>query len=980
MHEAANTYAQFCADAERRLDRVSAMLQKGSDYQALQVAEEDPPLLDLAALVSFGEEKNWQIYCETHGLKTAVRLNAKIVQELENLYAKGISANHPLYKDFRAAVLSRDDDKSLNIVKTILKLNPQDENAKKELQRLENKKLQESIDLLREALKSDDEERISILTETIKAIAPAAKLERLDVYHQGEDIRRALRKRQAQDRMPHTLAAMSELKAEGKWRQVGQMLGTLEATIKEHGLAPAGAQQQTALQGLKDYYQKEKAADDKQRNFERTLKSFLSFVAEVETRLMAGAGVSYGELAEKDEAFVKRWKELEGYQLPVANDSLQRLRTTGQELRRRLKRVQHGKHLRTIALATAAVLALCFLFALGLHAWKAWTLTQELAAYQKKESTGAAQELIKKLRAEEQLLLRWPYLQAKVTEVSAWASQAKGTDQQAKDALLALENSFQGDRTTLPAPQLVRQLDDADALVKQLAGDLAAQQKNRLTALRTKADLHLAAALKKISDSTADALSQIEKTSTDELSLEKPAAKVSASRDALDRQLQPLEALLKPEVPALALPMDLERRIQAQRQRLATFQTDLQSFATIRAETAKALTLEEYQKALAKWRTVKFAEAAPATIMPDTLPTEKAFRAALFTNGDQEMLQAIVDDKSGRRMSPETLVDADLKKLLGLLHDEHLNNIFESTVAHYSPRKGTTTIWSMGRPEQTVVGGLLRWTAKFYQPDATQMTVMFVKQSFTRTAIGSDYQGDAILSTRLSPTSEFMNIMEFGRITDEKGERVMRPLLEVFDKLVQETNGSPIAKAYVMLKLQDMLVLRPRTWGEHYCPSLQQDLQELQRILGPTILRSEDWLVQAMRDRWVAPLTAFFKTCQGHSYMREASARRNYLRTVTSASVKFAGYVDTDLSLTLNPQGRSASELWVMGRQGGKPQLVSNPDAAKPIMAPAAAPLSPVFIVNADRKALAQQYHAALSSPGGELKSSVGESVFLTAP
>ena len=41
VEEAALTYAQFCADAERRLDRVSAMLEKGSDYQALQVAEEE---------------------------------------------------------------------------------------------------------------------------------------------------------------------------------------------------------------------------------------------------------------------------------------------------------------------------------------------------------------------------------------------------------------------------------------------------------------------------------------------------------------------------------------------------------------------------------------------------------------------------------------------------------------------------------------------------------------------------------------------------------------------------------------------------------------------------------------------------------------------------------------------------------------------------------------------------------------------------
>jgi hypothetical protein len=987
VEDAAVTYAQFCADAERRLDRVSAMLQKGSDYQALQVAEEEPPLLDLAAILSFGEEKNWYTYCETHGLKTAVRLNARIIQDLENLYAKGISANHPLYKDFRSAVLSRDDEKSLRIVRTILKLNPQDENARKELLRLENKGLQEKIDLLREALKTDDEERIASLTEGIKAVAPPAKLERLDVYHQGEDIRQALRRRQAEARVPGMLTTMQGLKAEGQWRQVGRLLETLDALMAEHGLVPADDEQQTAMSELSRYHQKEKAADEKQRSFDRALKSYLVFVEEVETRLLTGSGVTFAEVAEKDETFVKRWKELESYQLPVANDALQRLRTAGQELRARLERMQRAKRIRTISMAAAALVFLCFISAVGMHAWKAWTLTQELAAYQKKESTAAAQDLIKKLRTEEELLLRWPYLQAKIEEVSAWAAKAKGTDQQAQEALLALEKSFDGDSTKLPPPQLVRQLDDADALVKQLAGDLASRQKNRLTALKTKADLHLATLLKGLSASTSTTLGQIEKTSTEELTHEKLASKVRTSREALDQQLQPLEALLKPEVPALTLPADLETRIKAQRQRLNTYKEDLQSFAALRTETAASKTLEDYKKAVAKWQTVKFVEAAPAMKMLDTLPTEKAFQAALYTSGDQDMLQAILDDKSGRQMYPDTLLEVDLKVILSLLHDERLNNIFENTLVHYSSKKPSTTIWSTSKPEETVIGGSTRWSAKFYLPDPAVSTVMFIQQSFTRAGISGDYQGDAVQSTRLSQTSEFMNMMEFGRITDEKGERVKRSLLEVFDRLIKDVNGSPVAKAYVMLKLYDMMQLRPYVWGDHFCPSLQQDVRELRRILASTTLRSEDWLITSVREKWTAPLTAFFKNCKTRAYMTEASARRSYLRAVTTVGLKFAGYVETDLSMVLNSQGRTAGELWVLGKESGKPILVTNPsagsavsDTAAPIIASSSVPLSPIFVVSADRKALAQQYQEALTSPGVEPKPVLNESVFLTAP
>lgn len=987
VEEAAVTYAQFCAEAERRLDLVATMLQKGSDYQALQVAEEDPPLLDLAAALSFGEEKNWQVFCDTHGLKIAARLNTRIIQDLENLYSRGITANHPLYKDFRAAVLSRDDEKALRIVKTILKLNPHDENARKELLRLENKDLQERIDSLRDALKTDDEERIATLTEGIQAVAPAARLERLDVYHQGEGIRQALRRRQAEARLPEMIQAMQALQAEGQWRQVGGMLDALDAMLREHGLVPADDAQQKAIEDLTRFHEKEKAADEKQRSFDLTLKSFLVFVEEVETRLLTGAGVTYEEIAGKDESFVKRWKELEGYHLPVAADSLQRLRAAGQELRARLEHMQRTRRLRSMALAAAVLVLLCCISAIGLHGWKAWTLTQELASYQIKENCQAAEDLITKLRSEEKLLLRWPYLQAKIEEVNAWADNTRSIHKQAEDALLALENSFKGDTCSLSPPQLVRQLDDADSLVKQLGGDLAAEPKNRLMALKTKADLHLATVLKQLTASIAAPLAQVEQLSADELSYEKLAATVSTSSAAIEQRLQPLEALLNPEVPALALPTDLETRIRAQRQRLNTFQEDLRSFAAIRAETAHASTLEDYRKAVASWQTVKFAEAAPSMKMLDTLPTEKAFQAAMFTGGDQQALQAVLDDKSGRYMAPDTLLEADLKMILSLLHNEYLNNIFESTLVHYSSGKPSAPLWSMGKPVEAVIGDSFRSSAKFYQADATQTAVLFIQQSFTRAGEAGRYQGDSVTSTRLSPTSEFMNLLELGRISDEKGERVLKPLLEVCDKLVQDPNGSPIAKAYVLLKLEEMLILRPHEWGLQYCPSLLQDLRNLHQTLGNTVLRSEDWLVQPMREKWQAPLTAFFKPLKARSYLREAHALRTYLRSAITAGLKFAGYVETDLSLVLNQQGRTAGELWVIGKENGKPLLVANPaagkaaaDAPRPVILSASVPLSPVFFVPADRQALLHQYQKALSATGVDLKPLPGESLFFIQP
>ena len=129
-------YSRKCSDAASRLDTCAAMLAKGSEYQALQLAETEPPLLDLLALLSFGEAKKWTDTCNKRNLPSPPPFDQKALNTLDAVYRRGVSANHPLYRDYRAAVTARNDTKALSIIRTISRLNPGDANAKSELKRL----------------------------------------------------------------------------------------------------------------------------------------------------------------------------------------------------------------------------------------------------------------------------------------------------------------------------------------------------------------------------------------------------------------------------------------------------------------------------------------------------------------------------------------------------------------------------------------------------------------------------------------------------------------------------------------------------------------------------------------------------------------------------------------------------------------------------------------------------------------------------
>lgn len=980
-------YAHQCTEANRRLQNIAALLEKGSDYQALQMAEDEPPLFDLVAALSFGGEKRWEEICKQFGLTVAPSLDAKTVQALDAVYARGITANHPFYKDLRSAVLSRDDGKAMRTVRLILRLNPNDENAKAEKQRLENKLFQETLDQLREALKGDDEERISRLTEELQEMAPVEKLERLDGYTQGWLIRKAFRRRNAEAELPDLIQRAATLQNEGDWRSVATTVIKVRDLLNEHEISLKDGGLKESLDAADRFSNNERQADEKRRNFDRSLKGFVSFVEEAETRLLTGSGVSFAEIAEKDEVFVRRWKELEAFQLPVPADTLNRLRTVGQDLRGKLERLQRAKKTRVMLAGMTVVAIMIGLGWVGFNAYQAHAFTNELSQYREKAACGAAEELINTIRTSHSGMLKWPYLKAKVEEVDVWTRQARSLATQADVNLTRLEDIGKGKFAQEEPSGLFQQLSDAQQQIEKLPGDLSGEMSNRLTALRTAADLHVEGMLKKRTEEVRNALAQITQSIEKELSFEQPLETVSLSAAKIEKAIQTHEKWLKPETPVLQLPADLEARLRTARKTLDSFKTAIAEFGKVRDQTLVATTLAEYSEALKAWQDIRFAEAAPVGRALSALPTEEGFLATLLAGGDLASWKAIQDDVSGPHFSPDTPLDSDLKALLNLLNDPFLNQIWENTLVDYGRRRNEKTIYSKNRLEEASIGSTSRWSGTCYEPQPPDVTTAFSLRNFQRLKTDYDgYQGQGIERMKLSKTSEMMGVIQLNRVTDENGERFLKSLLDVFDRLINDKTGTSIAKAYVMIALADMAETRRYAWGLHLSRSLQQDLKELRRIVGKTTLRSEDWLLPKMRTELEPQLAKFFQGRAQRGYLKEAQAYRDFASAFAKAGLKFAGWVDVDFALRLTNAGRSSKELWCLSKDSSI-YKVNNPLAdtaltgeSKRIVAENALQLSPVFFIPADRPSLILRYNEAVSGNEQPEDSEQPESPFLNTP
>src|SRR5689334_14141702 len=139
LQKLAGDYAAANRAAVTRLGQCSHMLEKGEEHQALQLAESQPPLLDLITLLSFRRSPNWRALCQSENLPIAEPIDIRPVRRLNELYAKGIDKDHALYRDYRRAVMMNDDAQALGILRSIVRLNPEDQNARHEFERLEHK-------------------------------------------------------------------------------------------------------------------------------------------------------------------------------------------------------------------------------------------------------------------------------------------------------------------------------------------------------------------------------------------------------------------------------------------------------------------------------------------------------------------------------------------------------------------------------------------------------------------------------------------------------------------------------------------------------------------------------------------------------------------------------------------------------------------------------------------------------------------------
>ena len=213
---------------------------------------------------------------------------------------------------------------------------------------------------------------------------------------------------------------------------------------------------------------------------------------------------------------------------------------------------------------------------------------------------------------------------------------------------------------------------------------------------------------------------------------------------------------------------------------------------------------------------------------------------------------------------------------------------------------------------------------------------------------------------RLSPTQLVYRLEDLGKPQETAAfysvglEKVLsgnnsyaRPLLEVLDSIKDSRAGSPLFRAWLFLRLTDLMKCQPDAWGLDFCPAARADEVQIEKITGGR-LDSGDWFFPAKFNSHGKKLEQFFDSKKSVSYAKQAAGLFALARAVAQSRLRYAGFAGLD-GKPIFVGSSTPEEIWGYNSSHSQPALLAMKAGANSFQE-SAMPLSPLFVLERPRK------------------------------
>ena len=947
----AKDYAEVCQTAQHRLAQCALMLARGEEQQALQLAEETPSLLDLLTRLGFRQANEWRDYCLANDLPQAEPFDPKLIRELSAAYGKGLMEDHQLYRDYREAVLRRDDLRAVAALRSIVRRNPADANAPRELKRLERNILAARLAEIQQALEAGAEDRVAGLVKAVEGLdfqhTPSG-----DGWRNAQKVCCRLLLREAQ-----------ALRPTERWSHAALLLARLLALSEQYQLTEAelGVDHGRVLRELESWVETCQRAELDEKNYQRALVELRRLVASSEEKQMSGLALGRVELREAIQAFDHARRALEAFERPVPEDLARRSGKAAQILRSQL--AGRTRRLRNLAYAGLALFLLSALVGSGLllRGRKAHDLAGELDHLRTERRPAGLEKLLAQVRNQHGSLAARPALRKALERADLSLRQEQQQRQSCEALLSQLEGCAAAGFTNLSVERIQRLFESSGPQVAALALDYQPPLQNHLLTWQNAWETWLDQQRQAREAALQKGLRPLELSAATGLSYERDARTVRAALTQLEAGLKPLQELTNAPVAPLRLAPDLLAQLGALQQRMKSFASEVEQWEHVQAVWKAPPTLEAYVESLRLFQKSEFAAPAQSRAAGEVLalnPTSDTLFFNLLLPGQAEAWGQFLR-QSASDFRPPDVMPAERSRFLSLRDDENIQNLHLCRVSRRAlpsdPRAWVRVVYSRGPLVRLRTGGK---AGMVYDPGESPGTLDFKQHDYDN----FEFTLEELGRCKEAAIFDRVGLKEF--LDSRTGTNYVGRLLRVLDQINQERDAPPIFRAYLVWRLHELMEMRAVDWGLQWAPQATADRERL-RGLGAANLRSGDWLIPNRSNVISASLEAHFTQARQVSYLSQAMFLNKLAGRVRETGLSLAGYVNAEGQPQIRPDLTGPADLWGWAAENKAPMLLlrtgASPQEVRTVNRPL--PCTPLLVLRTDRAQLAREVAQSFSSP-----------------
>jgi hypothetical protein len=452
-----------------------------------------------------------------------------------------------------------------------------------------------------------------------------------------------------------------------------------------------------------------------------------------------------------------------------------------------------------------------------------------------------------------------------------------------------------------------------------------------------------------------------------DLSYERGPEAVRAGLAALELQVRELQPLIAPPLPRLAPPAHLQTDFSTLQQRMRSCSAELEKWDQVQAAWRNPASPEQYLESLKSFQQSEFASPTEARLAGDALALNVASSAllmALLLPGQPEAW-AQFQTGAGLPLHPEDVMPSERAKFREMRDDENIHSVrvFRRTVRSPAAPESDAlrTFYLRGDWENT------RSSTKrgiVYDTKASPSVLQFKRQEFS-SHLEFEELGAA-------PEAGAFDAVGLRQLLDSGNTNYTTALLRVLDQVNREPNSSPLFRAWLSLRLHELLEFRPVLWGAPWSPTLAADRLRL-RELGAESLRSGDWMIPSRQQALSERLQAHFRAAGQVSYVTQARFTYTLARQATETGFAMAGHVDGSGKPVLAIEPKAGLELWGWSLSQRSPALLFRLQDGNETFTTLNAPLpfSPLLVFRADRRELLAQVRQSLGLQSAEAGSAL---------